>query len=51
MADRSKRGLRHSAGLMINYRYDLAKIEENHEFYRSGGKRALSPAIRGLLSG
>ena len=31
MADRSPRGIRQSAGLMINYRYDLARIDANHE--------------------
>ena len=31
MGDRSPRGMRQSAGLMINYRYDLARIDANHE--------------------
>jgi malonyl-CoA decarboxylase len=50
MGDRSTRGLSQSAGMMINYRYDLAKIDDNHEEYRSGGKRAVSSAVKGLLS-
>jgi malonyl-CoA decarboxylase len=50
MADRSARGLAQSAGMMINYRYDLAKIDGNHESYRTNGKRALSAAIKGLVS-
>lgn len=49
MGDRSARGMRQSAGLMINYRYDLARIDANHESYRSTGRRALSPAIKSLL--
>lgn len=49
MADRSPKGLRQSAGLMINYRYDLARIDANHESYRSTGRRAISSAIKGLL--
>jgi malonyl-CoA decarboxylase len=50
MADRSQKGLRQSAGMMINYRYDLGRIDSNHEAYRAGGKRAVSSAVRGLLS-
>ncbi len=50
MADRSPRGLAQSAGLMINYRYDLARIDDNHESYRASGKRALSPALRSLVA-
>ena len=51
MGDRSARGLRQSAGIMINYRYDLARIDANHEAYRSSGKRALSSAVKNLLDG
>lgn len=50
MADRSQKGLSQSAGMMINYRYDLSRIDANHEGYRTGGKRAVSSAVRGLLS-
>jgi len=50
MGDRSPRGLRQSAGIMINYRYDLAKIDAHHEGYRSSGKRAISSAVKGLLA-
>ncbi|MBB4858628.1 malonyl-CoA decarboxylase [Novosphingobium chloroacetimidivorans] len=32
-ADRSANGLRQSGGLMVNYLYDLARIEENHEAF------------------
>jgi len=35
-ADLSKKGLRQSAGLMVNYLYDLASVEENHEQFVSG---------------
>jgi malonyl-CoA decarboxylase len=51
MADRSAKGLKQSAGMMINYRYDLARIDANHEGYRATGKRAVSSAIKGLLDG
>jgi malonyl-CoA decarboxylase len=33
LADTSERGMRQSHGLMVNYLYDLAEIEENHEAY------------------
>src|SRR5215470_494956 len=33
LADASERGMRQSHGLMVNYLYDLAEIEENHEAY------------------
>ncbi len=50
LADRSQKGLRQSAGMMINYRYDLGRIDSNHEGYRSGGKRAVSTSVRSLLN-
>jgi malonyl-CoA decarboxylase len=34
--DLSKKGLRQSAGLMVNYLYDLDKIEDNHERFVNG---------------
>jgi len=35
-ADLSKKGLRESAGLMVNYLYDLDRVEENHERFVHG---------------
>lgn len=34
--DLSKNGLRQSAGLMVNYLYDLSSVEENHERFVHG---------------
>jgi malonyl-CoA decarboxylase len=51
MADRSRKGLRQSAGIMINYRYDLGRIDANHEDYRAKGKVATSSATKALLKG
>jgi malonyl-CoA decarboxylase len=34
--DLSKNGVRQSAGLMVNYLYDLASVEENHEQFVHG---------------
>ena len=33
MADISEKGLKQSAGLMVNYKYDLETVEDNHESY------------------
>lgn len=49
MGDTSGKGLRESAGLMINYLYQLDRIERNHEAYTSDGKIAVSSSISGLL--
>lgn len=35
-ADLSRKGLRQSAGLMVNYLYDLGSVEENHERFANG---------------
>jgi malonyl-CoA decarboxylase len=48
-ADTSEKGLRESAGLMVNYLYDPAFIEDNHEAYAGEGRRAASSAVRKLL--
>ncbi len=34
--DLSRNGLRQSAGLMVNYLYDLSSVEENHERFVNG---------------
>jgi malonyl-CoA decarboxylase len=34
--DLSKKGLKQSAGLMVNYLYDLDKVEDNHERFVNG---------------
>ena len=34
--DLSKKGIKQSAGLMVNYLYDLDKVEENHERFING---------------
>jgi malonyl-CoA decarboxylase len=36
MADASKKGLRESLGMMVNYRYEPREIEENHEKFVRG---------------
>lgn len=49
LADVSAKGLRDSAGIMVNYRYRLADVERNHEAYRETGKTAHSAAVKPLL--
>ena len=47
-ADLSRKGLRQSFGLMVNYLYDLDEIESNHEAFVNGGVAA-SRAVLGLM--
>jgi malonyl-CoA decarboxylase len=35
-ADLSKKGLLQSAGLMVNYMYELDKVEEQHDAFSKG---------------
>lgn len=51
MADMSPNGLRQSAGLMVNYLYDLDDIDANHEAYTGSGRAAVSGRVRALLKG
>ena len=48
LADTSDKGLRESAGLMVNYLYDPERIDQNHEDYAGEGKRNASTAVRRL---
>jgi len=48
-ADLSPKGREQSAGIMVNYLYDLPKIEENHEAYFDQGKIAVSRTVSRLL--
>ncbi len=51
LADTSSQGLARSAGMMVNYLYDLERIEANHEAYTGEGRVAASAAVRRLLKG
>ena len=50
LGDTSEKGLAQSFGIMVNYLYDLDKIEENHEAYATEGKVAASRKIRNLAA-
>ncbi|MGN6094659.1 MAG: malonyl-CoA decarboxylase [Bosea sp. (in: a-proteobacteria)] len=45
----SARGLRESHGVMVNYRYDLAEIETNHEAFATRDTVVASSSVRKLL--
>ncbi len=49
MADTSPRGLRQSAGVMVNYLYKLEDIESNHEAFARDGEVVVSNAVLRLL--
>jgi malonyl-CoA decarboxylase len=49
LADVSPRGLKQSAGLMVNYLYKLSDIEENHEAYSREGQVIVSNSVKLLL--
>jgi malonyl-CoA decarboxylase len=49
LADISEKGLREGHGLMVNYRYELADIEKNHEAYAQDGTVAAARGVRSLL--
>jgi malonyl-CoA decarboxylase len=49
LGDASPKGMAQSAGMMVNYLYDIRKVEENHEAYRGRGRVTASSSVRGLL--
>ncbi len=49
LGDLSPKGLRESAGIMVNYLYRLEDIEKNHEAYANDGEVAASSTVKKLL--
>ena len=49
LGDLSPKGLRESAGIMVNYLYRLEDIEKNHEAYVNQDEIAASSAVKKLL--
>lgn len=49
LADRSDKGFRQSAGMMVNYLYCKAEPESNHEKPMLKGAVSSSRAVRNLL--
>ena len=48
LGDISAAGLRRSAGMTVNYVYDLADLERNHEAYTTQGRVSASSRIERL---
>ena len=51
LGDLSPKGVRESAGVMVNYLYRLDDIEKNHEAYANDGEVVASSAVKKLLKG
>jgi malonyl-CoA decarboxylase len=49
LGDLSPKGLRESAGIMVNYLYRLDDIEKNHEAYANQSEVVASSAVKKLL--
>jgi malonyl-CoA decarboxylase len=49
LGDLSPKGMRESAGIMVNYLYRLDDIEENHEAYANTGEVVTSNSVKKLL--
>lgn len=49
LGDTSPNGLRQSAGLLVNYAYELSHVEENHEAFVNDAKIAVAPGFQKLL--
>jgi malonyl-CoA decarboxylase len=49
LADSSPRGIKQSAGMMVNYLYKLDEIETNHEAFERDGRVVVGDAVKRLL--
>ena len=49
LGDISEKGLKESAGILVNYRYDPASIEKNHEAFANEGTVVTSSSVRSLI--
>ncbi len=49
LGDTSTKGLKQSSGIMVNYHYKLAEIDENHEEFVTDGKIVAGKQVRGYL--
>src|SRR4029077_7022998 len=49
LGDLSPKGLRESAGIMVNYLYRIEDIEKNHEAYANDGEVTASGTVKKLL--
>nr|WP_210348817.1 malonyl-CoA decarboxylase [Aurantimonas marina] len=51
LGDTSPSGLKQAHGLMVNYLYDLPRVEQRHEAYAADGEIAASRVVTSLLPG
>ncbi len=49
LADTSPKGMKQSAGMMVNYNYKLPEIDENHEAFMTSGKIVAGKQVKGFL--
>ncbi|MGH1372112.1 MAG: malonyl-CoA decarboxylase [Cellvibrionaceae bacterium] len=49
LGDTSRNGLKQSAGMLVNYRYELNKVEENHEAYINDNEIACAKKVLELI--
>ena len=49
LGDTSVKGLKQSAGMMVNYHYKLDDIDDNHEAFVTDGKIVASRQVKGYL--
>eukprot|EP00591_Stephanopyxis_turris_P004874 CAMPEP_0195511210 /NCGR_PEP_ID=MMETSP0794_2-20130614/3615_1 /TAXON_ID=515487 /ORGANISM="Stephanopyxis turris, Strain CCMP 815" /LENGTH=163 /DNA_ID=CAMNT_0040638767 /DNA_START=101 /DNA_END=593 /DNA_ORIENTATION=+ len=50
LADKSRKGMQNSAGMMINYRYEPETIEKNFVFYEANGSIAVKDGVAKWLT-
>ena len=48
MGDAGEKGLAEGAGFMVNYLYDLAAVERNHEAFANQGEIVASAEVHRL---
>lgn len=51
LGDTSLKGIEQSAGMLVNYLYDLSDIEKNHEAYTNENKVVAARAVSALAKG
>jgi malonyl-CoA decarboxylase len=49
-ADKSKNGMAQSCGVMVNYRYDLSRISENHEAFANKQTVIVEKSVKTLAA-
>ena len=49
LANPSVSGIKQSAAMMVNYSYDLQKVEENHERYMNDQEVVCASQVRKML--